>query len=99
MGATKTAVCYDYAAGYGLNRVMGTGDWAYCNEPNSVLDSSMVVVWGTNPVFTAPQNWRWIQWAKENGTKVICIDPIRLTCVRATGRQKAPLPTSPRFPL
>lgn len=77
MGATKTAVCYDYAAGYGINRVLGTGDWAYCNEPNSVLDSSMVVVWGTNPVFTAPQNWRWIQWAKENGTKVICIDPIK----------------------
>lgn len=77
MGATKTAVCYDYAAGYGINRVLGTGDWAYCNEPNSVLDSSMVVVWGTNPVFTAPQNWRWIQWAKENGTKVITIDPIK----------------------
>lgn len=77
MGATKTAVCYDYAAGYGINRVLGTGDWAYCNEPNSVLDSSLVVVWGTNPVFTAPQNWRWIQWAKEKGTRVITIDPIK----------------------
>lgn len=77
MGATKTAVCYDYAAGYGVNRVLGTGDWAYCNEPNSVLDSSLVVVWGTNPVFTAPQNWRWIQWAKEQGTRVITIDPIK----------------------
>ncbi|OUO90844.1 hypothetical protein B5F40_05100 [Gordonibacter sp. An230] len=77
MGATKTAVCYDYAAGYGINRVLGTGDWAYCNEPNSVLDSSLVVVWGTNPVFTAPQNWRWIQWAKERGTRVITIDPIK----------------------
>ena len=77
MGATKTAQAYDYAAGYGINRVLGTGDWAYCNEPNSVLDSSLVVVWGTNPVLTAPQNWRWIQWAKEQGTKVITIDPIK----------------------
>lgn len=77
MGATKTAVCYDYAAGYGINRVLGTGDWQYCNEPNSVLDSSMIVVWGTNPVLTAPQNWRWIQWAKENGTRVLTIDPIK----------------------
>ncbi len=76
-GCTKDAQCYDYAAGYGINRVLGTGDWAYCNEPNSVLDSSLVVVWGTNPVFTAPQNWRWIQWAKENGTRVITIDPIK----------------------
>ena len=77
IGAEKTATSYDYACGVGIHRVFGTGDWAYCNEPNSVMDSSMVVIWGTNPVFTAPQNWRWIQWAKENGTKVICLDPIK----------------------
>ena len=77
MGATKLAVSYDYAAGYGINRVFGTGDWAFCNEPNSVLDSSMIIIWGTNPVYTAPQNWRWIQWAKEQGTRVITIDPIK----------------------
>ena len=77
IGAEKTATSYDYACGVGIHRVLGTGDWAYCNEPNSVMDSSMVVIWGTNPVLTAPQNWRWIQWAKENGTKVICLDPIK----------------------
>lgn len=77
MGATNTAVCYDYAAGVGVNRVLGSGDWDYSNEPNSVLDSSLVVVWGTNPVYTAPQNWRWIQWAKERGTRIITIDPIK----------------------
>ncbi len=77
IGAEKTATCYDYACGTGINRTLGTGDWAYCNEPNSVLDSSMVVIWGTNPVFTAPQNWRWIQLAKEQGTKVITLDPIK----------------------
>lgn len=77
LGAIKTAACYDYAAGHGIDRVLGTGDWQYCNEPNSVLDSSMVVVWGTNPVFTHPHSWRWIQWAKEAGTKVVTIDPIK----------------------
>ena len=77
IGAEKTATSYDYACGVGIHRVFGTGDWAYCNEPNSVMDSSMVVIWGTNPVLTAPHNWRWIQWAKENGTKVICLDPIK----------------------
>ena len=77
MGATKTVQSYDYAAGHGIDRVLGTGDWAYCNEPNSVLDSSMVVVWGTNPVFTAPHNWRWMRWAQEQGTKVVTIDPIK----------------------
>lgn len=77
MGATKLAVSYDYAAGHGINRVLGTGDWSYCNEPNSVLDSSLVVIWGTNPVLCAPQNWRWIQWAHEKGTRIIDIDPIK----------------------
>lgn len=77
MGATKLAVSYDYAAGYGINRVFGTGDWAYCNEPKSFLDSSLIVVWGTNPVLTAPQNWRWAQWAREKGTRVITIDPMK----------------------
>ena len=77
IGAEKIAVCYDYACGVGIHRVLGTGDWAYCNEPNSVMDSSMIIIWGTNPVFTAPHNWRWMQWAKENGTKIICLDPIK----------------------
>lgn len=77
MGSTKLAVSYDYAAGYGIDRVLGTGDWAFCNEPKSVLDSSLVVIWGTNPVLCAPQNWRWIQWAREKGTRVIDIDPIK----------------------
>ncbi|WP_417143072.1 molybdopterin-containing oxidoreductase family protein [Raoultibacter massiliensis] len=77
MGATKLAVSYDYAAGHGIDRVLGTGDWAYSNEPNSVLDSSLVVIWGTNPVLCAPQNWRWMQWAHENGTRIIDIDPIK----------------------
>lgn len=77
MGATKPAICYDYACGHGIDRVLGTGDWAYCNEPNSVLDSSLLIVWGTNPVFSAPQNWRWYQWAKEAGTRIITIDPIK----------------------
>lgn len=74
LGATKTASSYDLNAGPGVNRVLGTGDWAYCNEPNSVLDSSMIVIWGTNPVLTMPHNWRWIQWAKEKGAHVVAID-------------------------
>lgn len=76
IGATKVACSYDYAAGHGVNRVLGTGDWYYSNEPNSVLDSSMIIIWGTNPVLTAPHNWRWMQRAKENGTKIVTLDPI-----------------------
>jgi len=77
LGATKTTGCYDYACGHGIDRVLATGDWQYCNEPNSVLDATMEIIWGTNPVLTHPHNWRWIQQAKEQGTHVLCIDPIK----------------------
>ena len=77
LGATKTAVGYDYAAGHGIDRVLGTGDWYYNNEPKDLLNSSMIVVWGTNPVLTAPHQWRWIMKAKEKGAKVVTIDPIK----------------------
>ena len=77
LGANKLAVGYDYAAGHGIDRVLGTGDWYYCNEPKDMLNASMVVVWGTNPVLTAPHQWRWIMWAKEKGAKLVTIDPIK----------------------
>lgn len=77
MGATKPTSSYDRNAGVGIDRVLGTGEWAFCNEPNSILDASLCVIWGTNPVYCAPQNWRWIQQAKENGTKVLTIDVIK----------------------
>lgn len=79
VGFTKLGVCYDFASSQGINRVVGTGSAnTYANEPSCVLDSTMMVAWGTNPVYTAPQNWRWIQRAKEEkGTKLVCIDPIK----------------------
>jgi molybdopterin-containing oxidoreductase family molybdopterin binding subunit len=77
LGATKPSYSYDLSAGPGIHRVLGTGDWGHSNEPNSVMDSSLIVIWGTNPVFTAPHNWRWMQRAKENGTRIITIDPIK----------------------
>lgn len=77
IGASKLASGYDQAAGHGIDRMLGTGDWNYANEPSNVLDSSMIVVWGTNPVLTSPQKWRWIQWAKEKGAKIVALDPIK----------------------
>ena len=77
IGATKPAGMNDLSTGYGIDRVMGTGLMYFANEAKSVLDSSHIFVWGSNPVHSTPQNWRWMQLAKERGTKIITIDPVR----------------------
>lgn len=77
IGVTKPAGMNDLATGYGIDRVIGTGLMYFSNEAKSVLDSSHIVVWGSNPVHSTPQNWRWMQMAKERGTRIITIDPVK----------------------
>lgn len=77
VGMTQPASCYDYATGVGINRVLGSGEWFFANEPKSARDASMIICWGTNPVNTMPQNWRWMRYGIERGAKLTVIDPIK----------------------
>ena len=77
LGVSKPAGMNDLATGYGIDRVLGTGLMYFANEAKSVLDSSHIFIWGSNPVHSTPQNWRWMQRAKEQGTKIITIDPVK----------------------
>lgn len=76
IGCTKINVCYDQAFGYGSNRVIGGGVWLWGNEPRTMLDAKNIIVWGSNPVQSQPQNWRILKEAKDLGAKVVTIDPI-----------------------
>lgn len=76
IGCTKLNVCYDQATGYGADRVIGGSIWLWGNEPRTMMDAKTIIVWGSNPVYSQPQNWRIIKNAQKNGTKVITIDPI-----------------------
>lgn len=76
IGATKLNVCYDQATGHGSDRVIGGSVWLWGNEPRTMLDSKTIIVWGSNPVPSQPQNWRIIKEAQNRGAKVITIDPI-----------------------
>lgn len=73
---TKADACYDQAIGTGASRVVGGGVWGFSSEPMGMLASKTIIVQGGNPVYTQPQSWRIIQQAHEQGTRVICIDPI-----------------------
>jgi anaerobic selenocysteine-containing dehydrogenase len=53
-------------------------------DPESVVDSRLVLLWGTNPVSTHPHFVPWIDEARRRGARVYLIDPHRsLTASRA----------------
>ncbi|HBV85898.1 MAG TPA: dehydrogenase [Desulfosporosinus sp.] len=76
IGCTKLNVCYDQATGYGADRVIGGSVWLWGNEPRTMMDSKIIIVWGSNPVYSQPQNWRILKEAQKKGAKIITIDPI-----------------------
>ncbi|NLB52809.1 MAG: molybdopterin-dependent oxidoreductase [Syntrophomonadaceae bacterium] len=76
LGSTKIDVCYDQALGHGSDRVIGGSVWLWGNEPRTMMDSKNIIVWGSNPVYSQPQNWRIVKEAQKKGAKVITIDPI-----------------------
>lgn len=76
IGCTKLNVCYDQATGYGADRVVGGSVWLWGNEPRTMVDAKNLIVWGSNPVYSQPQNWRIAKNAQKGGTKIITIDPI-----------------------
>jgi anaerobic selenocysteine-containing dehydrogenase len=53
-------------------------------DPEDVVHSKLVLLWGTNPASTHPHFIPWIDEARKNGAKVYLIDPHRsLTAQRA----------------
>lgn len=66
----------DHAIGYGCDRVMGCGIWENGNEIRGILDTKLVVIWGSNAVWSHQgQDWRHVAQAQKNGAKLVCIDP------------------------
>lgn len=75
VGMSVTGDCYDRNSCAGTYRVMGVDPYAFSNEPADLLNADTIIIWGTNPVYAAPHQWRFIHKAQEAGTRVICIDP------------------------
>ena len=45
-------------------------------DPEEMVDSRLVLLWGCNLLTTAPHGWRFIKAARErHGARVVCIDP------------------------
>lgn len=57
---------------------------SFGTDPESVVDSKLVLLWGTNPASTHPHFIPWLDEARKRGARVILIDPHRsLTAQRA----------------
>ncbi len=49
---------------------------AVANDPETFVKSKYLIIWGANPAWTSVHSMSIIERAKENGTKIVAIDPI-----------------------
>lgn len=61
-------------------------------NPQAVLQSKVVLIWGSNPASTAPHLMPFLREAQRQGTKVIVIDPIRTLTARSANQHIQPFP-------
>jgi anaerobic selenocysteine-containing dehydrogenase len=57
-----------------------------------VLDSKLLVLWGHNPVSTAPHLLPFVRRAQQRGCKLVVIDPLRSRSCRGADLHLQPLP-------
>src|SRR5215472_7313970 len=61
-------------------------------SPHMVLQSKLVLIWGSNPASTAPHLMPFLREAQRKGTRVIVIDPIRTLTARSADQHIQPFP-------
>lgn len=90
LGATRLerTVCGDNAqAGY--TATIGTDAGV---DPESIVHSRFILLWGTNTVTTNLHLWPFVQRARQAGARVVVIDPVRTRTARAADEHIAPMP-------
>jgi len=60
--------------------------------PDMLLESKLILIWGSNPASTAPHVMPFLRQAQRNGARVIVIDPIRTLTARSADQHIQPLP-------
>ncbi len=48
----------------------------WCNDPEDMVKSKYIIIWGGNPAWCSMHTMKYIYKAQENGAKVVVIDPI-----------------------
>ena len=77
MGFATINPSVDAALPAGIQPVLGgLGTLCGGNEAKDLLNAKTIIVWGANPVNSQQQTTHFLLEAKDNGTKLIVIDPI-----------------------
>ncbi len=63
-------------------------------DPEEWPNARLIVVWGWNPMSTAPHLWRLILAARRNGARLVVIDPFRSRTARVADQHVRPAPGS-----
>ncbi len=90
LGASQLdrAICGS-AAEEGVQLVVGG---RLAPSPEALLQSKLVLVWGSNPASASPHIMPFLREAQRNGTRVIVIDPIRTLTARSADQHLQPVP-------
>lgn len=48
----------------------------WCNDPEDMVNSRYLILWGANPAWNSVHSMKYIYAAQERGAKVVCIDPV-----------------------
>ncbi len=67
-------------ASAGLKATIGTGSGI---DPEQIVHSRYVVLWGTNTIVTNLHLWPLVQEARKRGAKIVVVDPIRTRTAEA----------------
>ncbi|MBX5452045.1 MAG: molybdopterin-dependent oxidoreductase, partial [Thermogemmatispora sp.] len=84
----KRAIC-GYAAEEAVRLTIG---WRLAPSPDMLLQSRLILIWGSNPASTAPHIMPFLRQAQRQGAKVIVVDPVRTLTARSADLHIQPYP-------
>ena len=68
-------------------------------DPEEWPNARYLLVWGWNPLSTAPHLWRKLLDARKQGARLVVVDPFRSRTARVADEHLRPLPgPTPRSP-
>lgn len=67
------------------------------HPPEDYVNSKMVVLWGKNSAVTNPHQLAFLEEARAQGTRLVCIDPLRTKTAQACDEHLAPRPGTDGF--
>jgi anaerobic selenocysteine-containing dehydrogenase len=79
-------------ASAGIAGVVGTQGLSPEVDPEEWPHARYILVWGWNPMSTAPHLWKKILEARRNGAKLVVVDPFRSRTARVADLHLRPLP-------